>query len=502
MSEVFAAAQKYLKKDRFSVDKSDGEGYSSDEPPETKSDESSSEDEEDTRASHRHVAKKETRKKDKTSEPKQAESAKEKLDSMTEDLTQRLERLTILMQAIHKQQLGTKPAQSYMQQACPCFMCGQNEPHGMKDCPETIAFMASGTVMINTEGRIVRADGKPLPRGIIGAGRIAKILKEEASKQKGTASSIELDQESFLAANYEFAQLNNLNSEYTIMPAQRDDSNKKDIRNQPYRHPETRPQTKKHVESSKKTSENSPKNSTHNEPPVRKILQCVAPAQDEDVEMESTPDPVKPKPIPKMIPEVIIETKKNISKPKVTFEDVKILDTPTKERAVSKPKRASPSFKFSSTVQESINQDELLKRILDEPIKISFRELLSSYEMAKCIQAITKSQKISINPVDVQKSVRMEQSSRANKANSARIEEITDEFCTQYESPILKWTRTRNPQTRRSKWTRTSTNSSRMNIIVNTELSRKIHLNYITSRITPQWQLLNSLRWLQPKLQV
>ena len=209
MSQVFAAMQKYLKKDRFSVDESDREGYSSDEPPETKSDESSSEDEEDTRASHRHVAKKETRKKDKMSEPKQAQSAKEKSDSTTEDLTQYLERLTILMQAIHKQQLGTKPAQSYMQQAHPCFMCGQNELHGMKDCPETIAFMASGTVTINTEGRVVRAGRKLLPRGIVGTGGIAKILKEEASKRKGTASSIELDQESFLIANYEFTQLNN-----------------------------------------------------------------------------------------------------------------------------------------------------------------------------------------------------------------------------------------------------------------------------------------------------
>ena len=117
MSQVFAAAQKYLKKDHFSVDESDGEGYSSNEPPETKSDESSSEDEEDTCASHRHVTKKETHKKDKVSEPKQAESVKEKSDSMTEYLTQRLEHLTILTQAIHKQQLGMKPAQLYMQQA-------------------------------------------------------------------------------------------------------------------------------------------------------------------------------------------------------------------------------------------------------------------------------------------------------------------------------------------------------------------------------------------------
>ena len=54
------------------------------------------------------------------------------------------------------------------------------------------------------------------------------------------------------------------------------------------------------------------------------------PVQDEDIEMESTPEPAKPKPIPKMKPEVIIEAKKNIPKPKVTFKDVEIVDTPSK----------------------------------------------------------------------------------------------------------------------------------------------------------------------------
>ena len=104
----------------------------------------------------------------------------------------------------------------------------------MKDCPETIVFMASGTVTINTEGRVIHADGKPLPRGIIGTSRIAKILKEEASKWKGTLLSIELDQESFLIVNYEFTHLNNLNSEYTIIPAQWDQLRNKDNCNQLY----------------------------------------------------------------------------------------------------------------------------------------------------------------------------------------------------------------------------------------------------------------------------
>lgn len=114
MSKVFAAVQKYLKKDRFSIDESDGEGYSSDEEPRSKSDNLSSDDEEDTCANHRHITKKEICKKDKVSESKQSKSTKEKPDNTTEDLTQHLEHLTILMQTIHKQQLGMKPAQLYM----------------------------------------------------------------------------------------------------------------------------------------------------------------------------------------------------------------------------------------------------------------------------------------------------------------------------------------------------------------------------------------------------
>lgn len=47
-------------------------------------------------------------------------------------------------------------------------------------------------------------------------------------------------------------------------------------------------------------------------------------------------------------------------------------------------------------MQESVNQDKFVERLLDEKIPISLRELLSSYEVSKRIQAITKSQKILI----------------------------------------------------------------------------------------------------------
>ena len=58
------------------------------------------------------------------------------------------------------------------------------------DCPETVAFLASGFLKMNTHQNFVRADGRPLPRGVIGSGGIAKVLKDEASNRKCSSSSI------------------------------------------------------------------------------------------------------------------------------------------------------------------------------------------------------------------------------------------------------------------------------------------------------------------------
>ena len=119
----------------------------------------------------------------------------------------------------------------------------------MKDCPETIVFMASRLIKTNTDGKIIHADGRPLPRGVMGSGGIAKVLKDEASNRKGSASNIEVKHEDYLVANYKFAHLNDEDSEYMVFLAQHaDKAPKKDICAQPYRRPETRAQAKKHSE--------------------------------------------------------------------------------------------------------------------------------------------------------------------------------------------------------------------------------------------------------------
>ena len=443
MQVVMDSTEQYLKRDRYVPrDLDDDEvptlgSYNDD------ASENSSSDSDDGKDSHRYWAKKDAYKKDKdkakdspleTKETKETKAAKTtespKTDNTTEDLVQRLERLAITTDAIRKQMsLSSKPLRHDATHVC--YMCGNNEAHNMKDCPEMIAFMAFGLIKTNTDGKIVRADGRPLPRGVMGSGGIAKVLKDEANR-KGSSSNIEVDHDGFLVANYEFARLNDENTVYTVLPAQRaDKAPKKDVRNQPYRHPETRSQAKKHAENTKKNEEREPENQGESkekvtEIPIRKILPrpLAPPRQDVDVEMRIPPDLVKTTPAEKISEAKDDQTTttangKSKTKLNVTFEDVEIIDEANKDKLAGKPKRASPAFKFASAVQESVNQDKFLERVLDEPVTITFRELLSSYEVSKRIQSITKSQKISINGAKEQVST----GSTAKRISNAMLED-------------------------------------------------------------------------------
>ena len=82
-----------------------------------------------------------------------------------------------------------------------------------------------------------------------------------------------------------------------------------------------------------------------------------------------------------------------------------------------KPKRASPAFKFSSEIQESVDHDHLLNKVLDGPVNCTLRDILSMFEMSKRIQAITKTQKI---PLETN-------TGKSKRTSSVTIEEIDDE---------------------------------------------------------------------------
>ena len=137
--------------------------------------------------------------------------------------------------------------------------------------------------------------------------------------------------------------------------------------------------------------------------PPKTILKRQTPAvtQDEDVVMESIPEPAQvpdkkietPVEVPTARRDIPKETQHKVpkekAKGKVSFEDVEYIEIGTTEKS-TKPKRASPVFKFSSEVQESVDQNALLDKVLDQPITLTMREILSSYEVSKRIQAITQ----------------------------------------------------------------------------------------------------------------
>ena len=297
---------------------------------------------------------------------------------------------------------------SYTASARVCYMCGQNENHGMKDCPETIAFMASGIVKTNIDGRIIHADRKPLPRGIPGGGGIAKVLKDELANRKGSMSAAEVEHGKRFVSNYEFAKLDNVGATYTAIPVQRVEKNK-DERMQPYRRSERNKERANPAPPEKEIPAKRMIPKVEIPVPPKTILKRRTPAvaQDEDVVMESIPEPAQalkkienPAEVPTANSEIPKETQQKIpkekAKGKVSFEDVEYIEIGTTEKP-TKPKRASPAFKFSSEVQESVDQNALLDKVLDQPITLTMHEILSSYEVSKRIQAITKSQKIPIN---------------------------------------------------------------------------------------------------------
>ena len=158
-------------------------------------------------------------------------------DAATEKLSKKLEHLAIRIKKMDNKLSASLAKPLYTASAQVCYMCGQNESHGMKDCPETIAFMASGIVKTNVDGRIIRADGKPLPQGIPGGGGIAKVLKDELANRKGSTSVAEVEHGKHFVSNYEFVKLDNIGTMYIAIPVQRVEKNK-DEHMQSYRHSE------------------------------------------------------------------------------------------------------------------------------------------------------------------------------------------------------------------------------------------------------------------------
>ena len=139
-------------------------------------------------------------------------------DKALNDINEHLDHLTIAVECQGK--TSKPPSPSTNQASRVCYMCGKPEVHMIKECPNTVQFMVSGVVKLNTKGCIVQANSTALPQGIPGGGGIAKILKEEIMHQKSTMLNLEIDWNAFLIVNYEYAHFNATDTEYEVMPAQ------------------------------------------------------------------------------------------------------------------------------------------------------------------------------------------------------------------------------------------------------------------------------------------
>jgi len=62
-----------------------------------------------------------------------------------------------------------------------CFICDGAHVHhlGIMNCPKMQILINEGLAMYNPQGRLVHTDGLDLSRNTIGAGDVAKFLRDE-----------------------------------------------------------------------------------------------------------------------------------------------------------------------------------------------------------------------------------------------------------------------------------------------------------------------------------
>ena len=286
MDRVIDAAEELLKIGQFDfknmntyVNYEQESEESSNSPDEEGSTQSSESEEDDIRkiTSHRRHMRKEKISK---TEPKTDNGQpKMQTDKAIDDINQRLDRLTIALERQMKEigKTSKSPSSSTNQSSSSqvCYMCGKPEVHMIKECPDTIQFMAVGVIKLNNEGCIVQANGTVLPRGIPGGGGIAKILKEEIMHKKSTMSNLEIDWNAFLIANYEYAHFDTTDTEYEVMPALRTTKTYEEERMQPYKRQETMDSKKPTSRMKPEVAIQTPKPKPYVEVPVPpKILKC------------------------------------------------------------------------------------------------------------------------------------------------------------------------------------------------------------------------------------
>ena len=253
----------------------------------------------------------------------------------------------------------------------------------------------------------------------------AEILKEEIMHKKSTTSNLEIDQNAFLIVNYKYAHFNVMDTEYKVMPALHTTKTYEEEHTQPYKRQDAMDSKKPTLWMKPEVVIQMPKPKPYVEVPVpprilkhtEEIPKKEIPSEDVEMKDEFRPSTGKQKAVDLSTPTSATMKEPMSTGVKPKSKHVEFRKPFKKGNYSEKLKQASPAFKFSSEIQESIDHNCLLNKVLDGPANCMLRNILSMFEMLKGMQAITKMQKIPLKT----------NTGKSKQTSSATIEEIDNE---------------------------------------------------------------------------
>ncbi|KAF8310919.1 uncharacterized protein EI90DRAFT_3138961 [Cantharellus anzutake] len=319
--------------------------------------------------------------------------------SNMDDLADRISKLTIQLARVHERP-RVRPQVS-TGGTLKCYMC-EDEGHGVKDCPETRAFLAAGVLKLDATNRLVMADGSRLPHAF-GEEKLAQLIRQKAAMR--TTANLEWMRKSETAI-HEFGGLGD--AVYEVFPAERTEKEKgRSVRSKPYERPmspQPPPPQVRSIPQDELRKNAAPLSQVYVELPAKPpvILKRPSPGSSSpsrmDVDREEPPSRDKGK--QRADPQVASNPRavSSSSKTKKLPENVEVQD----------PKRASfrqksvPAYRFASELQERVKNDDLFECLMDQNVTIPLGMIFgTSYKLNKCLTAAMKIHRIPTRQTNV-----------------------------------------------------------------------------------------------------
>ena len=220
--------------------------------------------------------------------------------------------------------------------------------------------------------------------------------------KKSTMSNLEIDRNTFLVANYEYTHFNATDTEYKVMPALHSTKTYEEEHTQPYKRQDATDSKKPTLRMKPEVVIQMLKPKPYVKVPApprilkhtEEIPKKEIPSEDVEMKDEVRPSTGKQKVVDLSTPMSAMMKEPTLTGVKPKSKHIEFHKPFEKGNYSEKPKRASPAFKFSSKIQESIDHDRLLNKVLDGPVNCMLHDILSMFEMSKRMQATTKTQKI------------------------------------------------------------------------------------------------------------